>query len=114
MAGAVGGAPERVWDAGLQPERTLLAWRRFALALAVIGFVLLRVTWHQLGWWALLPSALVVGAAMTIAVFAERRYQRWARTLVASDALHNGARLAAIAAAVVTGLGVLLLVLALV
>ena len=107
-------APDAVWDVGLQPERTVLAWRRFALALAAIGLAMIRVVWFQLGWWSLLPSGVVLAAAGLIAVLAERRYQRWAHSLVASDAIDNGARLTATAALAVTGIGVLVLVLQLV
>lgn len=104
-------APDAVWDVGLQPERTVLAWRRFALALAAIGLAMIKVVWFQLGWWSLLPSGLVLAAAGVIAMLAEHRYQRWARSLVASDALENGARLTATAALTVAGIGALVLVL---
>lgn len=52
-----------VWDAGLQPERTALAWRRTALALTGAGLVLPRILGGALGWWVALPSGLVIVAA---------------------------------------------------
>lgn len=39
-----------VYDRGLQPERTLLAWRRTTLSVGVAGAVGVRVTAGDLGW----------------------------------------------------------------
>ena len=46
-------ADDRVWDAGLQPERTALAWRRLGLGLVGVGLALARVTYDGLGWWGI-------------------------------------------------------------
>ena len=67
---------EGVFDPGLQIERTLLAWQRTALALAVGSAVAIRVFAVVIG-----PSGLVIGiaglvlAAVAYAI-AWRRYRR--------------------------------------
>jgi uncharacterized membrane protein YidH (DUF202 family) len=66
-----------LFDAGLQPERTELAWRRTALALAAGSLVAFRLLPAVLGnaWWSLGGVAgLIVTAAVYIA--ARRRYRR--------------------------------------
>ncbi|MPZ89271.1 MAG: DUF202 domain-containing protein [Nitriliruptorales bacterium] len=53
---------ERLWDPGLQPERTSLAWRRTSLAQVVAGFAVLR--------FALARGSVVAVAAAAVAVVA--------------------------------------------
>lgn len=62
-------------DAGLQPERTLLAWRRTALALAVIGAVGIRMAVDDLGVTAVVVGAGAVIVAAVSYVSATRRYR---------------------------------------
>jgi uncharacterized membrane protein YidH (DUF202 family) len=62
-----------LFDPGLQPERTALAWRRTVLSLLVGGLLALRVLPPALGAWSL--GASVLGLALTAAlwVLAQRR-----------------------------------------
>ncbi|RLK52623.1 DUF202 domain-containing protein [Microbacterium telephonicum] len=65
-----------VFDPGLQPERTELAWRRTALALGVGSLVSMRLLPVALGdpWWILAGmTGLVVAALVWVA--ARRRYR---------------------------------------
>ena len=52
------------FDTGLQVERTLLAWRRTALALAVVSAVGTRITAPLIGWPAIAAGATGIGLAM--------------------------------------------------
>lgn len=65
---------DRVWDRGLQPERTALAWRRLALAWLGLAPVMLRLAWNVVGAWALVPACLLVAASVTLMVEGRRRY----------------------------------------
>ncbi|WP_309615435.1 DUF202 domain-containing protein [Salinibacterium sp.] len=94
-----------VFDPGLQPERTLLAWRRTALSLALASAVGMRIAVGEFG-----AAAVVVGSAgvlLSIAGYlgASIRYRRIYRSLAADGVLATGGRpLAAIAlAAVILG-----------
>ncbi|MDX2376526.1 DUF202 domain-containing protein [Microbacterium sp. LRZ72] len=89
---------EPPFDAGLQPERTLLAWRRTALALALGSLVGLRFTLYDFG-----PLAVAVGVGGTVAaaaayVSAAARYRRTHRALVAGGTLPPQARAVALLA----------------
>lgn len=55
-----------VFDPGLQPERTDLAWRRTTLALAVGAVLALRVLPPVLGVWSLV--AALAGFALTAVI----------------------------------------------
>jgi putative membrane protein len=82
---------ERVWDPGLQPERTSLAWQRMALTFLGLGLVVPRVAWPALGVWSLLPAALVLAAAVAVLVVSHRRYRAAHRVLTSGDGrLHDG------------------------
>ncbi|WP_432496906.1 DUF202 domain-containing protein [Kineococcus auxinigenes] len=113
-----GPAPQRgpaIFDPGLQPERTALAWRRTALALVVVSLGAARLLPGQLG-----PGAVVLGVAgaatgVVVHVLAGRRTRRTgARLLARGDLDHPAASahlLAVTAAAcVLLGLSGLLLI----
>ena len=74
---------DRVWDSGLQPERTSLAWLRLSLALVGLALASLRFTWPMLGAWSLVPTALVAAAAVVLTGRSRRRYLHAHDTLLA-------------------------------
>jgi uncharacterized membrane protein YidH (DUF202 family) len=77
--------PARPYDPGLQPERTLLAWRRTALAVTVAGAGAARLTVATVGW----PGALLgsASAILGLAAYAASatRYRQVQRHLVDTD-----------------------------
>jgi Domain of unknown function (DUF202) len=79
-AGSDGG----VWDRGLQPERTALAWRRTGLTLGGAGLLLARVLAPSSLAAALLAGALGVATAIVTLVVVDRRYRSHHRRLVAA------------------------------
>ncbi|VVO13963.1 DUF202 domain-containing protein [Pseudomonas fluorescens] len=83
-------------DAGLQPERTSLAWGRTLLVLWVVACIFLR--WMQtLGWLGALLAVLSVFAALYIWMTQRRRYRR------SAHAIHTGRLRADVASVVFTG-----------
>ncbi len=106
-----------VFDPGLQPERTALAWRRTGLALGGGSLLLARVLAESSG---ALPLGLAVGAfgvlaAVLILVAVERRYRSHHHRLMAAKGERirlAGGGLPAIVAATtgVLGIGALLAV----
>lgn len=97
----------RPFDAGLQPERTALAWRRTALAVAVASLAALRILPEVLGSWALIPAALGAGASLVALTLTQRRYRRSHTMLTSSGndrvALSGGILPALLAAATFGG-----------
>ena len=67
-------------DPGLQPERTLLAWRRTLLTLIVICTIFLRWIPH-FGLIALLPIIVSLAASLLIQIALNSRYRKSARGL---------------------------------
>jgi uncharacterized membrane protein YidH (DUF202 family) len=75
-----------LFDPGLQPERTALAWRRTSLAIAAAAVVAARIMPELLGTWALIPAGIGVLAAMTLLVLAHRRHTALLHALARSAA----------------------------
>lgn len=91
-------------DAGLQPERTRLAWRRTVLALIAGGVLALRALPLRLGAWGLALGIAGMATAVLIAAAAARRQVRVASALRAARPLPPaGALLAAVAGLVALG-----------
>ncbi|WCI09240.1 DUF202 domain-containing protein [Arthrobacter sp. OVS8] len=107
------GRSHRPFDAGLQPERTALAWRRTALAVAVGSLAALRILPEVLGLWALVPAALGAAVSLVALIVTQRRYRRIHTILTTSAgdrvALSGGALPAVLAVATVGG-GIMALV----
>jgi hypothetical protein len=79
MSGSVG--RDRVWDAGLQPERTALSWRRTGLALLGGSLLLARALAEVSLSVGLTVGAAGVVAAIAILISVERRYRSHHRRL---------------------------------
>lgn len=95
-----------VWDAGLQPERTLLAWRRTTLAFALGSALAVRLTAESAGVASVAFGILGVVFALVAFGVASRRYRLADRSLRESGELRTGAAplLLAVLAAVAVGL----------
>ncbi|MEE1617882.1 DUF202 domain-containing protein [Brachybacterium sp. J153] len=65
-----------VFDPGLQPERTLLAWRRTCLSFAVASLLAMRFTVSHLGPVAVVGGILCAGLAVLAYVLAATGYRR--------------------------------------
>ncbi|SCX54279.1 protein of unknown function [Klenkia marina] len=109
MTAAAGQVP----DAGLQPERTVLAWRRTALAMTVAAATAGRLAAPVLGTAALVLAAAGVALAVLVAVVAGRRYRAVRESLRTRGDLTGVAR-PALPLAALAGSGVVVGVLALV
>lgn len=65
----------KIYDPGLQPERTLLAWRRTLLAVGVAGLAGLRLLPSAYGAWTLPVPLAVIGAAVALQTVSEQRFR---------------------------------------
>ncbi|GAA1427996.1 hypothetical protein GCM10009616_06590 [Microlunatus lacustris] len=92
---------EQLFDPGLQPERTELAWRRTLLALAVGGIFALRLLPGTLGAWSI--GAALAGLVLTglLWVLAGRR-ARTTRSALLHDHQLPGAGLLLLLANLIT------------
>jgi uncharacterized membrane protein YidH (DUF202 family) len=89
-----------VFDPGLQPERTALAWRRTALALVAGSLVATRILPEVLGGWAVLLGLAGVFSAGGLLWAVHRRYRTHHQILVGEgdrSALAGGRLIAATA-----------------
>ncbi|NKX52945.1 DUF202 domain-containing protein [Arthrobacter mobilis] len=93
------------YDAGLQPERTSLAWGRTTLAMVVAAAIFLR--WApQHGWFVGTLIAVTLAAALAINLTQKRRYHRAVRG-IAAESVRADVMAALWTAASVVVLGVL-------
>ena len=76
--------PDQPFDAGLQAERTVLAWRRTALAFGLASAAATRVLATSEGRAVLGLGALGFALAVTTYLVADRRYRR------VHESLHAG------------------------
>jgi uncharacterized membrane protein YidH (DUF202 family) len=72
-----------VFDPGLQPERTALAWRRTGLALLAGSLGAARILPETLGAWAAILGLVGVLAATALLYAVHRRYRRHHERLAA-------------------------------
>lgn len=87
-----------LFDPGLQPERTSLAWRRTGLALFAGSLVAARVLPEVLGAWAAVLGFTGVAAGGLLLYAAHRRYSRHRAKLLADgdrSAIADGRLIAA-------------------
>ena len=75
------------FDPGLQPERTLLAWRRTALAIAAAGVTASWLMLNQLHEFAVAAGALGLGLSLFAYLIASRRYRQVHAALHATERL---------------------------
>ncbi|WP_234988087.1 DUF202 domain-containing protein [Demequina sp. NBRC 110056] len=75
------------FDDGLQPERTLLSWRRTALAIAGGGAVGARVLADQIGPVSYAIGLVVVAVALGAYLLANRGYRRAVAEMVDGSGL---------------------------
>jgi putative membrane protein len=91
----------RPFDAGLQNERTALAWTRTALALLAAVFLAARITVAQLGAFTVVITAVTLPLATAVLAAASRRYRAAHRALHTRAALPDGRLPAAVTALVI-------------
>jgi uncharacterized membrane protein YidH (DUF202 family) len=74
-----------LFDRGLQPERTLLAWRRTTLSAGVAGAVVVRVTAGDLGWPVVAIGSVAVLLSLVAYLAAGWRYRQVHDHLLRTD-----------------------------
>lgn len=89
-AGRLPVAPDTVFDKGLQPERTLLAWRRTCLAFGVASLVGMRFTVEAMGILAVVAGIIGAGLAVLAYALAATGYRRGHHSLRGQGILTRG------------------------
>lgn len=84
-------SPPPLYDPGLQPERTRLAWRRTLLTLAIGALVALRFLPARVGGWSVALGLLVWGVLWWLTSLRARRV--YLALVVAPGPLPGGALL---------------------
>ncbi|MDQ0618652.1 DUF202 domain-containing protein [Arthrobacter globiformis] len=94
-------------DAGLQPERTNLAWGRTTMSMVVAATVFLRWMPHR-GWLVGPLVATAVGTALAISLTRRRRFHRAIRGIQQERMTPDIASIAAVAtsAVILAALGI--------
>lgn len=77
------------FDSGLQPERTVLAWRRTVLSLAVAGLVGLRLLPESLGTASAFLCLIFLGVTAALHGVVERRFRRTYAELLAGRSVSS-------------------------
>jgi uncharacterized membrane protein YidH (DUF202 family) len=77
--------PATPYDAGLQIERSLLAWRRTALAVTVVSAAGVRFTAGVIGWPAVVLGAAGVALGLVAYAVTGIRYRQVHRHLLDAD-----------------------------
>lgn len=101
-----------LFDPGLQPERTELAWRRTALAIAIGSLLSLRVfplaLPSRFEAWGLVPGLVGLVAALVFWLVARERRSRLSSLLIgASTQPTGGGWLLAALTSLATGMGII-------
>jgi putative membrane protein len=107
---AAEGAADRPFDVGLQAERTLLAWRRTCLSLAVGNVAAIKYLSDALGAWATLLGFLGLVLSVIAWVLCTVRYRRAHSGLVRDESLIVSGRLPALVTVAVGAAGIAALV----
>jgi len=83
--------PRSIFDSGLQPERTLLAWRRTCLAFVTANLIALRFTIELAG--AVAVMIALAGTALALAAYALAAvgYRRATASLIRDGVLDRSA-----------------------
>lgn len=94
-----------LYDPGLQPERTLLAWRRTCLAFAAGSLVAVRFSAETLGLFAVLLGIVGIGLSAAAYFAATAGYRRANAALTRDGTLAHSAWPMAFATAAALALG---------